>query len=177
MIANMLWNINSRLKCCNMVGCHLEVLYDSINSLKSVVSWHTSSIFIEKRKEQSIVAGRSMYSFIRLQWMEASGSQLVESDTQTGTTSMTETLINRTYVVGDSWNLATAISWSLFTTPMIPGVLLRRWASLNIKTVYRRLATGTPHRTLEARLHGSWSVVQLQTPTHSLLFTHRQPVS
>ena len=109
--------------------------------------------------------------------MESSGSQLVESDTQTGTTSMTETLINRTYVVGDSWNLSTTISWSLFTTPRSTGWLLRRWDSLHIKTVYRRLATGTPHRTLEAGPHGSWSLVILQTPTHSLLFTHRQPVS
>ena len=173
----MVWMIDSRLKMLWYCGFPFISIVWFHQQLWKRCFLHTYSIFIKKCNEQYIVAGRSMYSFIRLQWMEASVSQLVESDTETGTTSLTETLINRTYVVGDSWNLSTTISWSLFTTPRSTGWLLRRWDSLHIKTVYRRLATGTPHRTLEARLHGSWSVVQLQTPTHSLLFTHRQPVS
>ena len=66
MIANMLYNIDSRLKCCNMVGCHSKVLYDSINRNESDVSWHTCCIFIEELNAKPTEAGRSMYSFINL---------------------------------------------------------------------------------------------------------------
>ena len=94
MIANMLYNIDSRLKCCNIVGCHSKVLYDSINRNESVVSWHTCCIFIEELNAQPTEAGHSMYPFINLEYMVV--SHLVESDTQTDTSSINETLINRT---------------------------------------------------------------------------------
>ena len=52
-------------KCCNIVGCHSEVLYDSIISFERVVCSHTCIIFIEKHNGRPTEAGLSMYSFIR----------------------------------------------------------------------------------------------------------------